>query len=311
VAGLENYLVDRSLLIRLWRVGFVIACCFGGIFAPALAQTAKTSKEPAVQLSVLKSRLLGRDVKFRALVPLDYDQKGNETFRYRTIYLLHGLSGHFDNWTDKTRIARYAAHYPFIIVTPEGDDGWYTDSVSVPNDKYESYIVKELIPEIDNKFRTVTDREHRFIAGLSMGGYGAIKFGLKYPELFSLVGSFSGPFDAPTRTERTGNKWPSIPAVFGPENSKTRVDNDIFSLIRTLSSEKMVNLPFIYFDCGTEDQYLAVNRDFAALLVEKKIPHEFRELPGKHSWEYWDQQALEFFRLASRRPVMSGIRNNL
>ena len=85
---------------------------------------------------------------------------------------------------------------------PEGDDGWYTDSATVPNDKYETYIIKELIPEIDKKFRTLADREHRIIAGLSMGGYGSIKFGLKYPNLFSIVGSFSGAFDAANAYEK-------------------------------------------------------------------------------------------------------------
>jgi putative tributyrin esterase len=307
VAGLENYLVDRSLLIRLWRVGFVIACCFGGIFAPALAQTAKTSKEPAVQLSVLegslKSRLLGRDVKFRALVPLDYDQKGNETSRYRTIYLLHGLFGHFDNWTDKSGIARYAAHYPFIIVMPEGGDGWYTDSVTIPNDRYESYIVKELIPEIDLKYRTIADREHRLIAGLSMGGYGAIKFGLKFPEMFSIVGSFSGALDAPLRDQDGSKLWATLIPVFGPVDRTARQSNDIFAILRNIPFDKLRTLPFIYLGCGTEDMFITTNRDFTSLLLEKKIPHEFRELPGKHEWHFWDQQVREFLRVANSRKL--------
>ena len=102
------------------------------------------------------------------------------------------MTGHFNNWTDSTKIVEYAKKYNFIIVTPEGNNGWYSDSVSVPNDKYESYIIQELIPEIDKKFRTKADREHRAIAGLSMGGFGAMKFGLKYPEKFALIGSFSG-----------------------------------------------------------------------------------------------------------------------
>src|SRR6476620_10279660 len=129
----------------------------------------------------LNSHLLARKVSYRVLLPNEYSDPKNRNRRYPVIYLLHGLSGHFDNWTDKTKLTAYAADYDFIIVMPEGDDGWYTDSVTVPNDKYETYIIKELIPEIDKKFRTLADREHRIIAGLSMGGYGSIKFGLKYP----------------------------------------------------------------------------------------------------------------------------------
>ena len=138
----------------------------------------------------LKSELLGREVNYRVVFPADYKQ--NSSKRYPVIYLLHGLFGHFDNWTDKTRLAEYAAPYDFIIVTPEGGDGWYTDSVSTPGDKYESYIFRELIPEVEKKFRIDGKGSRRFIAGLSMGGYGAIKFGLKNPQMFAMVGSFSG-----------------------------------------------------------------------------------------------------------------------
>jgi len=89
--------------------------------------------------------------------------------------------------------------------------------------------------------------------------------------------------------------------VYGPEGSKTRADNDIFALIRLVPDDKIASLPFIYFDCGTEDPFVEVNREFAALLAEKKVPHEFRELPGKHEWPYWDQQVQEFLRVASRK----------
>jgi putative lysine transport system ATP-binding protein len=139
-----------------------------------------------------------------------------------------------------------------------------------------------------------------------MGGYGAIKFGLKYSDMFSLVGSFSGAFDATRRTEKTGNKYPSIPIVYGPEGSKTRADNDIFALVSSVPVDKM---PFIYFDCGTEDPFVTINREFAALLAEKKVPHEFRELPGKHEWPYWDQQVQEFLRIAGRK-LGAGITKN-
>jgi putative tributyrin esterase len=251
----------------------------------------------------LDSRLLSRTVSYRVVVPANYLESSRAETRYSVIYLLHGLAGHFDNWTDKTKLAEYAKGLDFIVVTPEGGDGWYTDSATVPNDKYENYIVKELIPEIDKSFPTIADRDHRMIAGLSMGGYGAIKFGLKYPELFSLVGSFSGALDAPLNGEKNSFLRPSIISVFGPDDSKTRIDNDIFKLIRTATPEKLKTYPFIYLDCGTEDSFLQTNRDFDALLVDKKLPHEFRELPGNHSWEYWDRQIQEFLRVAKARQI--------
>ena len=148
---------------------------------------------------------------------------------------------HFDNWTDKTRIARLAESANFIIVTPEGEDGWYTDSATKPNDKYESYIIKELIPEVDKKFRTVADRDHRIVAGLSMGGFGALKFGLKYPDMFVLAGSFSGAIGAATLTEKKfpGAIGKTIDAIFGPDGSDIRKSNDPFAIMDSASGERI------------------------------------------------------------------------
>ncbi len=256
----------------------------------------------SVQDEKLSSKLMGRDMPYRIILPARYLTE-NSSERFPVVYLLHGLTGHFSNWTDKTRIARLVGSANFIIVTPEGEDGWYTDSATKPTDKYDSYIIKELIPEIDKKFRTIADREHRAIAGLSMGGYGAIKFGLKYPEMFMLAGSFSGAIGAATITEKEvpGAIGKSIDAIFGPADGEIRKANDPFDLIRLATQEKIKKFPFLYVDCGTEDFLLRNNRDFVALLLEKKVPHEYRQLPGAHNWTYWDAQVQEFLELAARR----------
>src|SRR5205814_9500333 len=107
----------------------------------------------------LDSKLMSRKMPYRIILPANYLNQ-NDTARYPVVFLLHGLTGHYDNWTEKTKVAEYAKKAGFIIVTPEGDNGWYTDSVSTANDKYESYIVKELVPEIDKNYRTLADREH-------------------------------------------------------------------------------------------------------------------------------------------------------
>lgn len=248
----------------------------------------------------LDSKLMGRKMSYRIILPTDYSNL-NETSRYPVIYLLHGLTGSFANWTDKTKLTEYAAKSKFIIVTPEGANGWYTDSISAPNDKYESYIVKELIPEIDKKFRTIADRDHRMIAGLSMGGYGAIKFGLKYPEMFNFVGSFSGALGVATFSSNGSDAiGKSIKSVFGDLDSDARKDNDIFKMIRELPAEKQRSLPFIYLSCGTDDFLIQNNREFLALLNEKKVPHEYRELPGGHTWAFWDDQVREFLAVADK-----------
>ena len=275
----------------------------------AAAQQTQPNTEKSVSNSVsrvqtlqLNSKLMTREMPYRVVFPNIYDAKENAAERYPVIYLLHGLGGHFDNWTDKTKLAEYAAQYNFIIVTPEGGDGWYTDSPFASNDRYETYIIDELIPEIDKKFRTLADKNSRAIAGLSMGGYGAFKFSLKYPEKFVLAGSFSGALGATSLNEKNAGAWigKSIIAVFGDETSAARKANDIFRFVREMPAEKAKELPFFYFDCGTEDLFAQSNRDFMNLLVEKKIRHEYRQLPGGHNWVYWGTQVQEFLRLGER-----------
>ncbi len=268
------------------------------------AQT-KTALPANVENYKLNSKLMAREMPYRVVLPADYKSLTSRK-RYPVIYLLHGLTGHFDNWTDRSKLAEYAAKNDYIFVTPEGNNGWYSDSGSVPNDKYESYIVQELIPEIDKNFRTIPDKNHRAVAGLSMGGYGSIKFGLKYPDKFVLVGSFSGALQAASLTEKmvatTGWKAlvDSITSVYGADDSPTRAANDVFKIVREMPADKAKTLPFIYLDCGTEDGLIVTNREFSALLLEKKIPHEFRQLPGIHDWKFWDAQIQEFLEASEK-----------
>ena len=246
----------------------------------------------------LSSVMMARQMPYRVILPAGYSTAVSK--RYPVVYLLHGLMGHYNNWTDKTTVVTDTAGKDVIVVTPEGGDGWYTDSRIHPNQKYESHIVKELIPEIDKKYRTLADRKHRAIAGLSMGGYGAIKFGLKYPDLFVVVGSFSGAIGAANITEKQipGAIGKSITAIFGVPGSEVRRSNDPFDMIRNTTPERIKTYPFLYLDCGTDDFLFQNNREFVELLLEKRVPHEFRQLPGAHNWDYWNKQVKEFLELA-------------
>jgi len=258
-----------------------------------------------VQTIPFASKLIGQALPYNVLLPVDYDQPAAREKRYPVLYLLHGLTGHYNNWVEKTRLADYARSYELIIVTPEGNDGWYTASATVPTDKYESYIVQELIPDVQHRYRTIETRSGRAIAGLSMGGYGALKFGVKKPEMFAFAGSMSGALGAAswTQGDLRGFEfiWRTLAAVFGPENSPTRATNDLKKLLRELKAENIPALPYMYLDCGTEDPLLQSNRDLADILLASKIPHEYRQLPGTHAWPYWDAQVQEVLRIAARK----------
>ena len=258
-----------------------------------------------VQTIPFVSKLVGKTLPYNVLLPIDYDQPATKEKRYPVLYLLHGLTGHYDNWVEKTRLADYARSYELIIVTPEGNDGWYSDSATEPTEKYESYILQELIPDVQHRYRTIETRDGRAIAGLSMGGYGALKFGIKNPEMFGFAGSMSGALGAATWTQADLKGfefiWRSLAAVFGPENSPTRAANDLSKLLRELKADRISALPYVYLDCGTEDPLLQSNRELADILVARKIAHEYRQLPGAHAWTYWDTQVQEVLRITARK----------
>ena len=251
----------------------------------------------------LQSKLVNATLAYNVILPTDYDMSLNTT-RYPVLYLLHGLTGHYSDWVSRTNITDYASHYSIIIVMPEGNDGWYTDSATVATDKYESYILKELLPDVQQRYRTIEARYGRAIAGLSMGGYGAIKFGLKSPQTFAFAASMSGAFGVTRFTDKdVPDSWRESIKLFGPVGSETRKTNDLFEIVQGLAATRISSLPYFYFDCGTEDVPLIFpyNRELSGLMYEKKIPHEFRELPGDHSWGYWDRQIQEILRIAGQK----------
>jgi putative tributyrin esterase len=260
------------------------------------------AQRSSIETIQFRSALIGKTLPYSVVLPRDY--RASRTTRYPVLYLLHGVAGHYSDWLTKSNVADYASKYRLIIVTPEGNNGWYTDSATIAADKYESYFIKELIPDVQKRFRTIETRYGRGVAGLSMGGYGALKFGIKSPATFIFAGSMSGTLDVASWTEDElkdlGIIRDSVLAVFGPVGSETRKRNDIFEMVRGMTAARGAGLPFLYFDCGTEDALCRSNPEFAALLHEKKIPHEFRQLPGNHNWAYWDQQVQEILKVGAK-----------
>lgn len=248
----------------------------------------------------IRSSFMRRVQPYCALLPNGYEGSG---VNYPVLYLLHGLFGRYDDWLERTSLARRAARRRLIVVMPEGGDGWYCDSATAADDKYESYFVRELLPEIDSRYRTISDRGGRAIAGLSMGGYGAFKLAFKRPDLFALAVSLSGAFDPAERSdEAPGFDWeslrPSILKAFGWAGSSTRAENDLYKIVEELPAEKIPELPYLYFDCGIEDGFLDANRRLGLALSTRGVAHRFQEIAGGHDWEYWDQRVPLLLSLA-------------
>ena len=261
------------------------------------------AQSASVETIQFHSQLVNATLPYNVILPPDY--RSSSATRYPVLYLLHGLGGHYGDWVTHTNLADYAAQYRMIVVTPEGNDGWYVDGASGSNDKYEAYILQELMPDVDKRYRTIQSRYGRAVAGLSMGGYGAIKYGLKYPSTFAFAASMSGAFAVTRYTEKEmgGANWEPFLKTFGPVGSETHKANDIFEITKALTPTRVALLPYFYFDCGTEDaaRHINANRELSEMFLEKKIAHEYRELPGDHSWAYWDEQVPEVLKLAAQK----------
>jgi S-formylglutathione hydrolase FrmB len=216
--------------------------------------------------------------------------------QYATLYLLHGGSGAFGDWHHKTTepdlLHRLANQYNLIIVTPGvGPASYYYDSPLLDSVRYETYLIKELIPEIDKTYRTLAQKESRAITGLSMGGHGAIVLSAKYPDLFVAAGSMSGVMNIDTRM------W-KVPAEFRnlrQEGQKIMLGeityDSPFSSYTAVGLVKKIheNGLALILDCGTDDFLIETNRQMHQLLLDQKTPHEYTERPGAHTWEYWTE----------------------
>ena len=256
----------------------------------ASAPTSEGTQKARVEEHLFHSASLNRDMHYLVLLPRDY-AKG----RFPVLYLLHGLYGDYKNWDTRTHLEGAAESLPLLIVMPDADDSWYANSAGRPGDKFEDYIAKDLISEIDEKYRTIRRRRARAVAGLSMGGYGAVKFALKYPGLFAFAGSLSGAFNAAQNLDDLRPEFRAkLLEVFGNRGNPTRSKNDVFQLLVNSN-----DVPYFYLACGREDFFLDTNRALAAQLSKQKIPYEYHETPGGHTWAYWDEALVPLLHAVS------------
>ena len=262
----------------------------------ALAQTGV--KPSRLREEAFHSSALGREMKYRVLVPQAYE---SSLQRYPVLYLLHGLTGDYKDWTTRTNIAEYTRELSLIVVMPDGENQWYTNAAD-GSARFEDYITTDLPADVVAKYRTVNSRYGRAIAGLSMGGYGALKIGLRRPAQFAVVGSFSGAFGVTTEGKYdrmiTASKAPSLAQVFGSADSETRKQNDLLLLAPAL---KAAGAPYIYIDCGTSDTLIIENREVVAKIHATGAAYEYHEVAGAHTWDYWDRRIREFLPVLMKR----------
>ena len=237
-----------------------------------------------------RSAALNRDMQYRVVLPRG-EAPGE---RLPVVYALHGGGGGFKEWTNDSDVAHFAES-GLILVMPEGNSSYYTNAVNPPQDRYEDYIIGDLILDVESKFPVATGRSKRAIIGISMGGFGAVKLALRHPDLFAFVGGMSSAIDVPRRAFSVKRLQQSrhYSSIFGSAGSQTRRDNDPFVLARTADPN---DAPYFFLTCGEQEGLLPANREFAAVLAQRHFLNEFHTVPGSHDWNQWNAWLPTLFR---------------
>lgn len=251
------------------------------------------------------STSLVRTVNFTAIVPLDRMESWDKgtghaetTDKLKTLYLLHGVMGSDIDWITGTRIARWAQERNLAVIMPAAENKFYIDNEK-SIDKFATYIGEELVNFTRKLFPLSDKREDTFIAGLSMGGYGAIINGLNFNDTFGYIGGFSSALsldkmiDPDESSPFPFSKKSYYEAIFGNLNDYPGSRNDyIAASLRLLAEHK--GIPKIFMAIGTEDFLLESNREYRDFLIENKIDHYYEEGPGGHDWDFWDTHIKNF-----------------
>lgn len=252
------------------------------------------------------SDVLGVQVGFYVLLPQRVRREigvegGTDRTSYPVLWLLHGLSDDHTIWLRRTGIERYAAEKNIAVVMPAVGRSFYQDMASGP--RYWTFISEEL-PELCRRWFPISSRrEENFVAGLSMGGYGAFRLALARPESYAAAASLSGALDLLRRLRDAGREGSRVSraeweGVFGPQLSAEGTTSDLGWLARSVSAKQ--ERPELFLACGTEDELLGDSRAFHQLLDQLGYEHVYRESPGSHEWDYWDrliQQVLDWLPL--------------
>ena len=246
---------------------------------------------------VIKSTILNKEVHYSIFLPSDYYTSERA---YPVTYLLHGYGDADDGWIQFGEVNRLADDAikagkipPMIIVTPDGFTSFYINTADGKLN-YEDFFIKELIPHIEKTYKVKAERKYRGIAGLSMGGYGALMYALKYPNLFVAAAPLSAAVwtdnDIINLDEGMFND------LFGNSMGKNLkgkdrltpawLSNSPLAIIEKKTKEELAAVSY-WIDCGDDDFLTIGNAQLHIALTNKKGPHEFRMRDGAHNWTYW------------------------
>jgi len=201
------------------------------------------------------------------------------------LYLLHGLSDDDTIWLRRTSIERYVAPLGLAVVMPQVHRSYYTDEAY--GGRYWTFLSEELPHLVDAFFRLSTDRRDTFVAGLSMGGYGAMKWALRQPHRFAAAASLSGVLDVAAAGNKVRPNDPQLfTRVFG-DSAVSGSPDDLFWLREQIEPD---GLPALWVGCGTEDPLYGQSVRFVEACAAAEVPVTTSFVAGGHTWDLWDAQ---------------------
>jgi putative tributyrin esterase len=237
------------------------------------------------------SEILGMRATINVIVPQRTlkDAQGDKKPKYRTLYLLHGYSDDHTAWQRWTSIERYAEKYNLAVVMPAAHISFYTDMAH--GGKYWQFISEEVPAVARDLFPLSADRADNFLAGLSMGGYGAFKLALTHPDRFAAAASLSGAVDirevVKPSDDPNSEAWlEQMRSVFGDLSKVPGSQHDLFTLAEKVAQGQVK--PKLHQCCGTEDFLYADNLRFRDHVRQLPLDLTYEEGPGEHNWAYWD-----------------------
>ncbi|MBP3917766.1 MAG: prolyl oligopeptidase family serine peptidase [Clostridia bacterium] len=247
------------------------------------------------------SKVLGMQTKMNVILPV---YPGNaERKPYPVLYLLHGMSQNCNAWLHYSQIRMYAEGLGFAVVMPDASMSWYTDMKH--GFAYWEHLSKELPDVVSRYFPAISrTQEDTFVAGLSMGAYGAIKFGMQQPERFCCVGAFSPPPDMEMHMYNPDfEEWEHklYHDIFGTDEEYHASTNDLYAQA-PLCAARAKNTKF-YLYCGTEDVYLPQARSIAKTMQDAGYGISYEESAGSHNWAYWNGVLPQFL---NKLPLKKG-----
>ncbi len=245
-------------------------------------------------MSILRANIysenLTRAVNISVILPIENEKPSDG---YKTLYLLNGYMGDDLDWITETRVKRLALENNIAVVMPAGENGFYVDD-SKAHRSYGEFVGSELVEITRKMFPLSTKRRDTMIAGLSMGGFGALRNGLKYNQTFGTIGAFSLALvnELSKKAGSVASDTAYVEAIFGvPTAEIEKTDMDPRYILSKLTGE----IPKMYIACGTEDFVLEGNQIIHEALNEYNINHTYVTEPGDHNWEFWDRHIELFF----------------